>query len=177
MEDKLKQWVAGQRDEFEVYDFEPELSWENIESQIGKQSVKKNKRKKIWYSIAASLVILLIASVAFVIGQANGTQPAERLFAANQELADARDFYTSEINYRMEAARGLVSNEQIFEDINELDKAFSELKDDLKDHADNEEVVVAMIENYQLRLKILDRILEQLRKDSEPKKQSVEENI
>ena len=120
---------------------------------------------------------MFIATLAFVVGQANGTQPADQLFAANEELADARDFYTSEINYRLEEARSLVSNQWVFEDIDELDRAFKDLKDDLKDDADNEEVVIAMIENYQLRLKILDRILEQLRKDGSSKKSKGRENI
>ena len=177
MEDKLKQWVAGQRDEFEVYDFEPELSWDKIEAGIGEQSVAPFKRKKLWYSMAASVAVLLIATLGFMVGQSNGTQPVDQLFAANEELADARDFYTTEINYRMEEAKSLVNNQRIFEDIDELDKAFKELKDDLKDDADNEEVIIAMIENYQLKLKILDRILEQLRKDGQPKKSLQGENL
>ncbi|MEL7147956.1 MAG: hypothetical protein AAFO69_16400, partial [Bacteroidota bacterium] len=145
MEDKLKQWVAGQRDEFEVYDFEPVLSWEKIETGMQTQSVSAYKSKKLWYSVAASVAVLLIATVAFIVGQASNQQPADRLFAANQELADARDFYTSEINYKMNEARSLVNDQKVFEDIDELDKAFAALKDDLKDQADNEEVVVAMI--------------------------------
>ena len=177
MEDKLKQWVAGQRDEFEVYDFEPELSWEKIEIGVKEASSAPRNRKRLWYSMAASLTILLVAAAAFIVGQATGPQPIDQVFAANEELADARDFYTTEINYRLEEAKSLVNNDRIFVDIDELDRAFTELKNDLKDNADNEEVVIAMIENYQLRLKILDRILEQLRKDEEKKNRQTSENI
>ena len=40
---------------------------------------------------------------------------------------------------------------------------FKSLKEDLKDNADNEEVVFAMIQNYRLKLDILEEILLQLR--------------
>ena len=44
--------------------------------------------------------------------------------------------------------------------------AFMELSQDLIDEAQNEEVVRAMIDNYRLKLKILERILEDLDKEA-----------
>ena len=93
------------------------------------------------------------------------------IFAVNSELAEASAYYTSEISYRLAAARELVDDQSIFENLNELDRAFVELKNDLKDNADNEEVVIAMMENYQLKLKILDRILKELRKKQKGERQ------
>jgi hypothetical protein len=46
----------------------------------------------------------------------------------------------------------------------ELDKVFEELKRDLKDNSDNEEVIEAMIQNYRIKLEVLDEILTQLKK-------------
>ena len=46
-----------------------------------------------------------------------------------------------------------------------MNAAFSELKADLKDNVDNEEVVTAMMENYRLKLQILEEILKELEKE------------
>jgi hypothetical protein len=45
-----------------------------------------------------------------------------------------------------------------------LDSIYSDLKQDLKDNIDNEEVVSAMIENYRLKLDVLEGILNQIQK-------------
>jgi hypothetical protein len=52
-------------------------------------------------------------------------------------------------------------------ELSELDKIYRELKEDLKDNADNEEVVAAMIQNYRLKLEILEEILQQLQPANE----------
>jgi hypothetical protein len=62
-------------------------------------------------------------------------------------------------------------NSGIIEDINiefeELDQVFDELKADLRDDAANEEVVEAMIQNYRIKLEILEEILIQLKSADE----------
>ena len=62
-------------------------------------------------------------------------------------------------------------------DMVELDKVFEELKNDLKDNSDNEEVIEAMIQNYRFKLQMLEEILLQLNKskNSENEKSSSNE--
>ena len=54
--------------------------------------------------------------------------------------------------------------EEIRYDIAELDRAYVELKQDLNEDLANREIVEAMIQNYRLKLKVLESILEQLHK-------------
>ncbi len=81
---------------------------------------------------------------------------------------EAEFYYTSQIAETKEAVFYLTSNNHsLRNDINtellDLDKVFQELKNDLNDNADNEEVIVAMIQNYRLKLEILKDILHQLK--------------
>lgn len=90
-----------------------------------------------------------------------------------QELIEADYYYASQISEKKEEFYCLTANNTgLRDDVNmefvELDKVFKDLKEDLKDNADNEEVVFAMIQNYRIKLEILEEILMQLR--------SVEEN-
>ena len=60
-----------------------------------------------------------------------------------------------------------VKDPRVIEDLEAMDKAFAELKGDLEDNVDNEEVVAAMMENYQLKLRILEEILSELEKEND----------
>jgi UDP-3-O-[3-hydroxymyristoyl] glucosamine N-acyltransferase len=57
----------------------------------------------------------------------------------------------------------------IFKKLPDMAKEFRELKNDLHDNANNEEVIVAMIQNYRIKLEILKDILQQLKSTEEKK--------
>jgi predicted CopG family antitoxin len=58
----------------------------------------------------------------------------------------------------------------------DLDQVYSELKEDLKDNAHNEEVIEAMIQNYRLKLDILEEMLSQLKQSDESQNSQENEN-
>jgi hypothetical protein len=58
-----------------------------------------------------------------------------------------------------------LDDDRILEDLNAMDDAFADLKSDLEDNVDNEEVIMAMMENYRLKLQILEEILSKLEKE------------
>ena len=49
----------------------------------------------------------------------------------------------------------------------DLDQVYNDLKEDLKDNAANEEVIEAMIQNYRLKLDILEEMLVVLKQSNE----------
>ena len=53
-------------------------------------------------------------------------------------------------------------------DLVELEGVFEDLKKDLKDDSDNQEVIEAMIQNYRIKLEILEEMLLQLNKTTNP---------
>ena len=70
---------------------------------------------------------------------------------------EAEYYYSSMIEQRRAEFIQLSGNDaplrkEINIELSELDKIYRELKEDLKDNADNEEVVAAMIQNYRLKL-------------------------
>lgn len=176
MEDKLRKWVDAQRDEFEIHDLDTDQGWEQVSTRLARAGAKTSGSRK-WLSVAASVIALLVAGAVLYPLLTGPEDPSESIFSGNYELSEARNYYTSEINVRLAAAKRLVDDPTIFEDIEELDKALAELKNDLKDNADNEEVIIAMMENYQLKLKILDRILDHLKKKEMSDKRKNEEEV
>ncbi len=166
MEDKFKSFVSSNRDDFEMYDLDVDLSWDQINIGLETRNIERKSKRKLWLSIAASVTLLISFSALLVWNSSKTAQPEEAIFAAVPELAEAQMYYTSQINYKLEIAQSKIDNKEVFTSLDELDAAFKDLKADLKDNADNEEVIIAMIENYQLKLKILDRILEEVKDKS-----------
>ena len=58
-------------------------------------------------------------------------------------------------------------NNLVKEDLNLLDSAYYELQQDLKDNVDSEEVISAMIQNYRIKLQVLEKVLDEIRTKEE----------
>lgn len=98
-----------------------------------------------------------------------------------EKLREADVYYSGIIEQKKQEVFRLASaNPEVKKDLTvelaELDKSFRELKADLKDNTDNQEVIEAMITNYQLKLRILEDILQVLKSKPSPKKHLHETN-
>lgn len=171
--DKLEKFIKDHRGEFDDLVPDPKI-WDKIEKrEPGKHSVN-------WTTVllrVAAVVVIFVSAYIFVdylsksdisneVAKNEMIDPEDADMA--RELMEAEYYYTNQIDERKEEFYCLtVNNAGVRDDIDaeliDLDKTFSELKDDLKDNADNEEVIMAMIQNYRLKLEILDEILKQLR--------------
>ncbi len=173
-QDKLEQFIVENRDGFDVYEPSDEL-WDRIQKPSPKV-IQLN-----WKTIAvrvAAVVVIFIASYFFhdMMQSEKTTQIAQQQpemedqqMEQVQVLMEAEVFYSSQIINAREEIFMLSGNDQdLIDDINfdmvELDEVFKELKNDLKDNSDNEEVIEAMIQNYRIKLQVLDEILKQLNK-------------
>jgi hypothetical protein len=171
--DKLEKFILENRESFDHLDPDPRL-WEGIHKK--KAPILRIKWKDVAWR-AAAVVIIFISSYYFHDYMANRKEAREqKVFSTNekennpmmQNLMEAEAFYTSQINFKKEEVFKLAGgNPQVNSEINtefvELDKVFEELKKDLKDNADNEEVIEAMIQNYRIKLEILEDMLSQLK--------------
>ena len=99
----------------------------------------------------------------------------------NNELAEVKAYYTTQINDKENEIYKYVSfnpniKRQIKEEFSQLDSIYNSLRKDLKENIDNKEVVEAMIQNYRIRLEILENMLKQLKgkESNETKKQRYE---
>ncbi|MDW3197244.1 MAG: hypothetical protein R8G66_33005 [Cytophagales bacterium] len=157
MSDPLKRHVDANRSEFEVFPFDEEAAWDEIASKI--QPIKtKSQRLKPWLYVAASVLLVAMFGVSVI-------QPNQVETAYSSEIMEAKNYYQQMVDGKISLVKSLVDDEELFADLEAMDVAFEELEKDLKDDVDNEEVVAAMIDNYRLKLKILEKILEELDQD------------
>lgn len=178
--DKLEKFVIDNRDEFDDLEPNPAI-WDKIQKKQPKK-IELNWTK-VLVRVAAVVVIFVSSYIFFDYTNNNNLMVAETESAEDegmyQELMEAEFYYNSQIEQRKEEFYHLAGNNSSLRDeinieLSELDNIFRELKEDLNDNADNEEVVVAMIQNYRLKLEILEEILQQL--DSAKDKEKSYEN-
>lgn len=179
MQDNLEQYIENHRDEFDMYEPDKAL-WDGVIKRTKKGRIHRIRWRKVAMRAAAVLAIFIAS---FMLSQylltyriKHDKQLSENTGEAEiqiPELNEAELYYSAQVNNKLrEVEKHLVYHPEIKKDLEydlqELDSVYAELKNDLKDGISNEEVVDAMIQNYRLKLEILEELLKQLRKDEIP---------
>ena len=163
MKDKLEKFITENRDKFDTQQPDPKL-WSKIEAGI------KTKKPLSWrFILSRAAAVLLIFVASYMIHEfVNKGFPRINLAKASDidipELKEAEDYYSRKLNEKLNEIKPILTvcptlEEELNYDLNELDSLYNELKKDLKDNIANQEVVDAMIQNYRMRLTILEEIL------------------
>lgn len=184
--DKLEKYIIDHREEFDQFEPDPAL-FERIRKPTG--ILRMFTWKSVLWKAAAVLVIFTASyffhdlmstrhheqSTAEVETEAG--QPSEII----KMMIEAEAFYTAQIADRRTELNLLAQDQpEIHREINyellELDSVYADLKRDLKDNASNEEVIEAMIQNYRIKLDILEDVLQQLRAAKNEETKNNQEN-
>lgn len=156
MRDSLKDHIDANTEDFGLYPFDTS-DWNKIANKL---DPPKRKHKGWLMGIAASIAVILISSILMVSNTST---------SAPNEVAEMEGFYQEAINQKITLVKDQLKDDRILNDLEAMDAAFSELKSDLDENVDNEEVVMAMMDNYKLKLQILEEILTELEKEKSGK--------
>lgn len=166
--DDLRNFIEVNRESFEVYDY-PQEDWQEIADKL-EMAEKKSRSvviplKYVWRSAA---VFLILIGAVFYMSWTNWKNQSQQMMMST-EMQEAEYYYGEQIAAKVALIAQLDQNaeKEVFRNLEALDIAFNELKSDLKDNADNEEVIHAMIENYKIKLQILEQIIAQLEERKE----------
>jgi hypothetical protein len=161
--DRLEQFIAENRDQFDLYDPADKV-WNRINGRIHKGRRLPNFKTIIWWAA----VVLVIFSASFLLQE---YLHRNDMLTGKKELQEAEIYYTNMVNEKIQEIEPLLKNhpelgDELKNDLSELDSIYSALQKDLKDNIANDEVVEAMILNYRLKLQILEDLLEFLQANS-----------
>ncbi len=176
--DKLEQFVGKNREAFDDLRPDPTI-WNGIQKDI--RSPRQLQWKTIMWRAAAVIMIFTASYFFHDMVNSGQDQPeiAQEQISDQESFEEARTFieaeayYTSRIgNMKKEVYRMTGKNSRISRDMDlefkELDRVLKDLKQDLGDNAANTEVLEAMIQNYRMKLMILEEMLEQLKASRYP---------
>ena len=163
--DKLEKYILEHRNELDLYAPDEKI-WENIQ---GKSRVRYLSRRRV-ISVAATIAVLLGTTMGIMwFGKTGITQnnpPA---------LLESEIYYSRQLESLInEAQPYFTSNPSVGTDlmneISSLDSIYLEIKKDLKDNISNEEVIEALINNYRVRILILEEMLLILKEENNNEK-------
>lgn len=180
MSDRLKKYIEDNADHFEV---SPSAGhFERFKQKQQFQAQPKQETKSalpVFMKIAAVLVVVFgIGWLFFNLGKIQGAQefaqtPSTASIFTN-ELAEAEMFFTAKVDQKKKEllAYSSTDNEdtkQILLELDKLELQYIDLKDELIFNNNNAQIINAMIENYRVRLSLLERLLKQLKKSEQLK--------
>jgi len=164
MKDIFEEFVRNNQAEFDIREPRPEL-WNEIEKSI---SHKKAIRWRFYLSRAAAVILIFTASFiaqrVWINVKDNIAENRDAVEINIPELREAEMYYSGMINTMLDEVKPLLAEypsleEELQTDLSELDSIYDGLKNDLKDNIANHEVIEAMIQNYRLRIAILEDLL------------------
>ncbi len=161
--DRLEKFVIRNRAEFDSE--VPSLRvWAEIDKQLAQKSAK---RLTLWKAlrVAAAVVILLCAG-SLIGTKVLGPTPAiaSSLAEIAPEYADLENYYNSQIDQKIKLLASYRHDVYVQEDLRQLDEIFAELKEELElaPKGAEEQIIQMMIENYETKVSILERVLEKI---------------
>ena len=168
IKDRLEQFISDNRDQLDLYEPDDKL-WAGIESRVRrKRSFRIGWKGVVWRAAAVFVIFGSSFILQEYLHQRRGIlsdKKENRILQEIPELREAEFYYTSLLNKKIRQIKPLISEhpelgETLQQDLSELDRVYNELKKDLRDNIANDEVVEAMIQNYILKIRILEDLLE-----------------
>lgn len=191
---KISEYIEDNRAEIDLD--EPRIDlWMDIEEEL------HPKVRKHWFSRAPFLkvaaIVLFSVGISYVsfgpasifkakgvenIAEAPSTPASEAeldLFASEEdtELQEVETYYAMQVAKRQQNLEEYNLSEYTFsaqylEELNSIDAAFEELRQELEQEGLYEHKIEAMVQTYELKIKILEQMLRQIRK-AKKKEQTV----
>lgn len=173
--DNLEEYIRKHREEMDLRR-PPAGIWNRIVKEL-----HTSGHKRYWWISVAAMVAVVIGSAMILLFPGSklsqmitGSAGHRTILLGNAQLKETEIYYNNLANtlYR-EATPMLVKNPEIekelFQDISQIDSICREIKKDLKDNVANQEVIEALIQNYRIKIRILEDILQTLRENDDNK--------
>jgi hypothetical protein len=168
--DKLEEHIRKNREDLDRYS-PPKGIWRNIRRKIKKE--KSLSRQ--WLSIAAMIVVILGTAVIFFRPEYRWSSSERQknnddITSITPQLKETETYYNNLINSLYTEAKPLLTNnpeikKELNNDLSQLDSICTDLKKDLKDNIANQDVVEALIQNYRIKIRILEDMLKVLKEN------------
>jgi hypothetical protein len=157
--DRLENFIRKHRDDLDIL-VPSQRVWKNIN--------KRSAKRRIYYYVSAAAIMILILGSALIIFRNNENRL--HLNETDQQLKETELYYNNLINSLYDEAEPMLTrypelNNELTSDFVRIDSLCIEIKKDLKDNVANQEVITALIQNYRIKIRILEEMLTLLKEN------------
>ena len=167
--DKLEEYIRSQREEFDSA--EPASGHEArfLERLEGLEAEKKRNSGILFWRIAAAIILLLVLAVSSLIPHFNSPDDvhyrATTLGDVSDEMADVELYYQSRLAEEYNKIDQLSVTDPLvksyLDELDTLNEDYKKLESTLYENGSHKKVVLAMIENFRLRLNLMEKLEKQ----------------
>lgn len=176
MKSKFEEYIANNRNEFDNKAV-PTKSWDTIVQKLEAIEQKKSDHlvvrksiRKFSLSIAASIIFLLtVGAFGGIFLSKTYNNKSAIASKIDPDYNDTENFYIRKVGYKLNELSKYNQDEDIKADLNQIDQFILELKEELQNapKGGREKIIKNMIVNYQLKLEILDKVLQHVQASPE----------
>lgn len=178
--DNLEEHIRKHREDLDRY-YPSADTWKRIDKKLRKDK----RRNHQWISIAAMVAVifgtaLLLFRPVYRWSDDKKSNDNE-ISKYNPQLKETEIYYNNLVNSLYKEASPMLTDnpeirKELYSDMSHLDSICIELKKDLKDNISNQEVMEALIQNYRIKIQILEDMVGVLKenKNTTEKKESHE---
>jgi hypothetical protein len=163
--DNLEKHIREKRLEFDRYEPSPEI-WNRVSKRI------LLRRKPVIKWLSAAAIVAVVIGTAFVLFTVNQKKGAAYNSAKTTEpgLNETEMYYNTMANTLYRQAVPLMTmqpdiEKELRSGMAHIDSICMDIKKDLKDNVDNQEVIEALIQNYRIKINLLEEMLNLLKKN------------
>jgi hypothetical protein len=177
--DKLEEHIRRNREDLDRYT-PPAGIWRRVRKELKKEK----SAVKQWLSIAAMIVVIL--GTALVLfrpefrwsGANKPNNGDDQLTQLTPQLKETEIYYNTLVNSLYKEATPLLTNnpeikKELNSDLSQIDSICSDIKKDLKDNVSNQDVIEALVQNYRIKIRILEDMLKVMKEnENNPEKKN-----
>jgi DNA primase len=165
--DELEKFIRNHRDELDKYSPE-EKTWMRIKSALRKRP------RSLIFTFSAAAVIVIVLGIAALFRMIDyripGSKRYEALVNNDPQIRETELYYDNLVNDLFREAMPMLTGypdleKELIIDLTQLDSICIEIKKDLKDNISNQEVIEALINNYRIKIHILNDMLDLLKQE------------
>jgi hypothetical protein len=165
---KLEDFIRQNREGLNQRNPSPEV-WKGIRRNLpGHRSVIIK-----WFAAAAVILVIVTAGVLrYTKGNKDGyvNHSEALLMKNNPQLRETEFYYNNLVNSLYNEVVPQLTGypdvrKEFLHDMSQIDSICTDIKKDLRDNVSNQEVIEALINNYRIKIQILEEMLDQLRQN------------
>ena len=165
MKQKLETYLEENRQRMDVDQHEEAMIWQHVQEKLSKKSTS---RKMLFRKIAAAVFVLL--SITYIIY--NESKPPNVVIVGlsdiSPELARQETEYKKMLIQKTNEIKISPSQKEqlqfLYNELHELDTIYNSYLDDLNQSGANEQIIRSLLDYYEKKIRVLDRILNETQK-------------
>lgn len=166
MKQNLEKYLKENRLKLDIDEPDDNTIWERIKNGMD----KKHFVLPGWFWKAAAIFLFIVSGTYFIMNETSEDKIVIVTLAdISEDLGKQETKLIELVNIKWEQLKPLLSNENpdiqfLLDELNELDNVYNTYQKDLTDSGANEQIVAVLLDYYQKKIRILNRLLHEIKK-------------